>query len=252
MILGLCLIGVALLGWAVAVLAARPPAGEARRRDDDRRFRQVYQNPELVNLLDVENLLLADGVPADSVARVMHRAEARRITARTMWAWADRHGSVRLVDVLDAGLAEDTMLDHLDVGTTPEWRSIRVFADLANDTLPAGMPLDELIDLDAVPTLSELTFADELDDWTTHAAVEDEELAAFDSLPPIADPGFGPFSPDEALADAAAQCAATDEVEVVEGDAAEEALTHEEAAETQAVEERPKRREAGGDWPAVA
>ena len=70
-----------------------------------------------------------------------------------MWPWADQHGSGRLVDVLDAGLAEDTLLDHLDAGTAPEWHSISVFADLADDTLPAGMPLDELVDLDAVPTI---------------------------------------------------------------------------------------------------
>ena len=136
-----------------------------------------------------------------TVTRVMRRAESHRISARTMWRWADRHGSARLVDVLDAGLSEDTMLDHLDAGTAPEWHSISVFADLANDDLPAGMPLDELVDLDAVPTLSELTFAADLDDWATHRVVDDE-LAGFDALPPIADPGFGPFSPAEALREA--------------------------------------------------
>ncbi len=231
MILGLCLICVAALGWAIAVVAARPPSADAHRREYDRRFRRLYKNPELVNLLDVENLLRADGIPEDAVSRVLRRAETRRICARTMWVWADRHGSSRLVDVLDAGLAEDTMLDHLDAGTTPEWHSISVFADLANDTLPAGMPLDELVDLDAVPTMSDLTFASELDDWTTHP-VEDDELAAFDSLPPIADPGFGPFSPTEALRDLADQRGV--------------------GAEDPPAAQSKKDQDGGGDWPAVA
>ncbi|WP_243057772.1 hypothetical protein [Nocardioides sp. SR21] len=214
----------ALLGWAVAIVATRPSA-----RDDDRRFRRVFRNPELVNLLDVEKLLRADGVPADAVERAMRRAERHRISARTMWRWIDAHGAARLVTVLDAGLSEDSLLDHLDAGTTPEWTSISVFADLANVELPAGMPLDELVDLDAVPAFEDLMF-DGLDDWTTQP---DEELAGFDALPPIADPGFGPFSADEALREAA--------------------RTRAEDAET-APDERaePKKPEGGGDWPAVA
>jgi hypothetical protein len=195
MILGLFVICVACLGWAVAVVAARPPTAGGRH-DDDRRLRRVYRDPELANLLDIETLLRAEGVPADAVTRVMCRATSHRISARTMWRWADRHGSARLVDALDAGLTEDTMLDHLDAGTAPEWHSVSVFADLANDALPAGLPLDELVDLDAVPTIADLTFTVGLDDWTTHP---DDELAGFDSLPPIADPGFGPFSAAEAL-----------------------------------------------------
>lgn len=227
MILGLCLISMALLGWAVASAATRPPG-----RDDDRRFRRVFRNPELVTRLDVENLLRADGVPADAVQRAMLRAERHRIGARTMWRWIDTHGAARLVTVIDAGLSEDTLLDHLDAGTSPEWSSISVFADLANVELPAGMPLDELVDLDAVPAFEDLMFTG-LDDWTTQP---DEELAGFDALPPIADPGFGPFSPDEALREAARA-------------RAEETPPAEEAAE--APSDR-KDQEGGGDWPAVA
>lgn len=234
MTLGLTLICLALLGWAVAHVATRPPA-----RDDDLRFRRVYRNVELVTLLDVENLMRAEAIPADTVARAMRRAERHRITARTMWRWADAHGAGRLVTVLDAGLSEDTLLDHLDAGSSPEWSSIGVFADLANETMPAGMPLDELVDLDAVPAFEDLTFPG-LDDWTTHP---DEELAGFDALPPIADPGFGPFSPDEALREAAqAQPAAS---------ATEPAPSDEDEADATTPAER-KNQEGGGDWPAVA
>lgn len=200
MILGLFLICVTLLGVAVAMLVSRPPTPDARLRDYDRRLRRVQRDPELATLRDIENLLLADGVPAGDVTRVLRRAADQRIGARTMWRWADQHGPTRLVAVLDAGLGEDSLLDHLDAGTVPEWHSITVFASLTADRLPADMPLDELVDLDAVPTFDELTFAAALDDWTTHP---DDELAGFDALPPIADPGFGPFSAEEARAEAA-------------------------------------------------
>lgn len=227
MILGLCVICMACLGWAVASIATRPPSAEASRREGDRRFRRLYRNPELVNVLDIENLLRTDGVAADTVTRTMRRAERYRISARTMWRWADQHGTARLVVVLDAGLSEDTLLDHLDAGTAPEWRSISVFADLANDTVLAGMPLDELVDLDAVPAFEDLTFVPGLDDWTTNL---DEELAGFDSLPPIADPGFGPFSAAEALEDQAAAS----------------------APEPEPVDPQQRDEGSGGDWPAVA
>lgn len=232
MILGLCLLlAMALLGCAVAAVATRPGG-----RDDERRLRQVFRNPELVTRADIEHLLLADGVTPEGVARSMLRAERRRIGARTMWRWIDVHGAARLVTALDAGLSEDTLLDHLDAGTTPEWSSISVFADLANVELPADMPLDELVDLDAVPAFEDLTFAG-LDDWTTQP---DEELAGFDTLPPIADPGFGPFSADEALREAARERA---EVETPQAEEPDEAA--------EAPDER-KDKEGGGDWPAVA
>jgi len=228
MVLGFFVISVVCLGWAIAVLAARPPTASGRRHDYDRRFRRVYRNPELVNRLDVEYLLQAEGVPDDVVSRALHRADAHRISARTMWRWADRHGAPRLVDVLNAGLTEDTMLDHLDAGTAPEWHSVSVFADLAEVSIAADMPLEELVDLDAVPALEDLTFAAGLDDWTTHP---NEELAGFDELPPIADPGFGPFSAAEAMEEAAA----SQEPEVAE------------VAADDGTDEG-----TGGDWPAVA
>jgi hypothetical protein len=237
MTLGLTLICLALLGWAVAHVATRPPA-----RDEDLRLRRVYRNVELVTLLDVENLLRAEGLPADTVARAMRAAERHRITARTMWRWADAHGAGRLVVVLNAGLSEDTLLDHLDAGSTPEWHSIGVFAELVGETLPAGMPLDELVDLDAVPAFEDLTFPG-LDDWTTQP---DEELAGFDALPPIADPGFGPFSPDEALREAAPARSSEPVPSVEDGPNPEV-----EEAEASTPAER-KNQEGGGDWPAVA
>jgi hypothetical protein len=196
MILGLCLITITCLGWAIAATSTRPADQAARRRDVDRRFRQVRQHPDRVNRLDVENLLLADSIPTGAVERVMRKADARRISARTMWRWADQHGSDKVVLVIDAGLAEDTILDHLDAGTAPDWQSMYMFASLDDDTITGGMPLDELVDLDSVPAYADLTLAD-LDDWTTNT-VDPGELRRFDSLPPIADPGLAPFSPIDA------------------------------------------------------
>ncbi|GAW50459.1 MULTISPECIES: hypothetical protein [unclassified Nocardioides] len=196
MLLGLCLITVTCLGWAIAATATRPADHATRRRDLDRRFRQLRQHPDRVNRLDVENLLLADSIPAATVERVTRHADSRRIGARTMWRWADRYGTDKVVLVIDADLAEDTLLDHLDAGTAPDWQSLYVFASLSQDTLPAGMPRDELLDLDAVPAYADLTLAD-LDDWET-STVEPGELRRFESLPPIADPGLTPFSPIDA------------------------------------------------------
>lgn len=194
MLLGLCLISVTLLGWGVAVLATKPADHTTRQRDLDRRFRQLYRNPDRVNQLDVENLLLSESMPRPTVDRVLERARARRISARTMWRWIDAHGTSRLVTVIDAGLAEDTLLEHLEAGTAPDWSALGVFADLATDVLPAGMPIDELLDLDAVPVLDELTYPDDLVEWAT-ISPDPLELRQFDHLPPIAGPGLTPFRP---------------------------------------------------------
>ncbi|WP_296607026.1 hypothetical protein, partial [Nocardioides sp.] len=140
-----------LLGWGLAATATRPGRQDSGQRDLDRRFRQLHHHPERVTFHDVENLMLSDSVPAATVARVMGRSAARRLTARTMWRWAAVHGTSRLVMVVDAGVAEDTLLDHLDAGTSPDWTALHLFAGLATATTPAGVPLAELLDLDVVP-----------------------------------------------------------------------------------------------------
>lgn len=193
MLLGLCLIIVTLLGWGLAVVATRP-AGGSRGRDLDRRFRQLRRDPDRVTLLDVENLLLAEPLPTQTVRRVLDAAGSRRLGARTMWRWAQAHGVSRLVMVVDAGLAEDTLLDHLDAGTVPDWTTLDVFAGLAADMLPGGIPIDELVDLDAVPVLEDLTFPGDLDSWAT-LSPDPLELRQFDDLPPITGPGLTPYRP---------------------------------------------------------
>ncbi|MGY2703394.1 hypothetical protein [Nocardioides sp. HB32] len=194
MFLGMCLIIVALVGWSIAATMTKPASQAARQRDLDRRFRQVYRHPERVTFLDVENLMLSESLPETTVIRVLDRATAHRIGARTMWRWAGVHGTSRLVMVIDAGVAEDSLLDHLDAGTAPDWAALTVFATLANDRLPNGIPVEELIDLDVVPDHGDLTFLEDLADWSTVTA-DPLELRQFDNLPPIAGPGLAPFRP---------------------------------------------------------
>ena len=198
MLLGLCLIVVTLLGGGLAAVATRPARGSApgfsRPPDRDRRLRRLYRDPDRVTLLDIEHLLLAESVPQQTVARVLARAAQLRLTARTMWRWADAHGAARLVTVLDAGLAEDTLLDHLDAGTAPDWTTLDVFAGLAADTLPGDIPIAELIDLDDVPDPDELTYPGDLADWST-LSPDPLELRQFDNLPPITGPGLSPYRP---------------------------------------------------------
>jgi len=195
MILGLCLITFNLLCWAVVAMATRPTDHLTRQRELSRRFRQLRQNPDRVAFLDVENLLLSGSTPPTVVARVMGRAASRRLTARTMWRWAAVHGSESLVAVVDAGVAEDTLLDHLDAGTAPDRRTLDVFARLADDTVPVGMPIDELVDLGAVSSLDDVPLVVDLAAWSTPPPVEPHELRRFDNLPPIAGPGWPPVRP---------------------------------------------------------
>ena len=172
MSLGPSLFCLTCLGLLLAAATARPVAARDRRRDLARRRRQLRRHPGRVNLLDVERLLVEGGQAPRTVERVLRRARARHVCARTMWRWATVHGADRLVLVMDAGLAEDTMLDHLDAGTLPRWESLRIFAGLSTDDLPAGMPLAELVDLDSIPTFDELTFPTGLADWATDRTVD--------------------------------------------------------------------------------
>ena len=112
------------------------------------------------------------------------------------------------------------------------------------------MPLDELVDLDAVPTLEDLTFPTGLDDWTTHPA-DDPELAGFGALPPIADPGFGPFTPAEALEQARAEAAPADP-ESEPADAMADEVADEVADVEVAGSGDTEKREGDGGWSAVA
>ncbi|GAB6985561.1 hypothetical protein [Nocardioides pyridinolyticus] len=194
MLLGLCVVVVALLGWGLAASATGAGRCVSGQQDHGRRFRELHHHPERVVHLDVQNLMLSDSHPADVVGRVMSRAASRRLSARTMWRWAAVHGTSRLVMVVDAGVAEDTLLDHLDAGTAPDWTALNLFAGLADDTAPAGIPLAELVDVDATPDHEDLALFYDLAARST-VSLDPLELGRFDNLPPIARPGLTPFRP---------------------------------------------------------
>ncbi|ABL82025.1 MULTISPECIES: hypothetical protein [unclassified Nocardioides] len=191
MSLGLSLLCLFCVGLVITA-TARPAGPQDRRRELDRRRRLLQRHPDYVNLHDVERLLLDSGLPVRTAERVLRRARARQVCARTMWRWASVHGTELLVVAMDAGLAEDAMLDHLDAGTCPRWDSLRIFASLSTDDLPAGMPRAELVDLDSIPTLDELTFPIGLTDWATERTTDrqtgrvPDDLSGFGDWPHVA------------------------------------------------------------------
>jgi hypothetical protein len=192
MYLGLCLISVIAVVWAITAMPSRPRVETVRPRDLERRDAQLRACPDRVTMTDVHRMLRAYALPESTIARVAGTAAERGITPRTMWCWMDRFGVDKLVLALDADVAERRLTRYLDAGTTPDWASMSVFAGLNNDIRPGSMPLDEILDLDTVPDSDELRF--DLSEWETPdlpaVAITDVDLSQFDHLPPIFDPGL--------------------------------------------------------------
>jgi hypothetical protein len=77
--------------------------------------------------------------------------------------------------------------------TRGERRRRSVDGAAARDPLPGSMPIAEILDPDAVPSIDELTF--DLDDWATASGstlpvATDADLGQFDHLPPMFGPGL--------------------------------------------------------------
>ncbi|MFC7494012.1 MULTISPECIES: hypothetical protein [unclassified Nocardioides] len=192
MYLGLCAAGAIAVVWAIAILA-RPDTGRPRGRDLARRTHRLRACPDRATILDVEQAMRAHPLPEATVERVLRAAAARRIGSRTLWCWLDRFGADKLVLVVDADVAERRMQRHLDAGTTPDWEALAVFADLTLDSLVGSMPVAEILDLDAVPSVEELSF--DVAGWETPSGsgglvATDDDLGQFDHLPPIFEPGL--------------------------------------------------------------
>lgn len=199
MILGMCFICVIGVVWTITATAAKPGRARPRRdtaREQERRSVQLRSRPEQITTTDLETYLRTQLLPQPELLRVLNQVAARRLTPSVMWRWADRYGANRLVLALDAEIAERSMQRHLDCHTVPDWAAMELFASLATDSTPAGMPVDEVLDLDAIPTLADLTFPPDLEDWATAAgltgrpSVEPLDLSQFSHLPPIAGPGL--------------------------------------------------------------
>jgi hypothetical protein len=190
MYLGLRLIGMTAAVWVITPPPTRPAIGTLRPRDLERRGAQLHACPGRVTQADLDRVLRAHPLAEPTIARVLGRAARRGIGTRTMWAWADRFGVDKLVLALDADVADARLRRHLEAGSTPDWEAMSVFARLNNDTPPGGMPFEEIIDLDSVPQLDDLSF--DLSEWETPemtpVATSDVDLSQFDHLPPVYDP----------------------------------------------------------------
>lgn len=141
MILNLALAAIG-LGILLACLAAGGRGtARARRREADRRLRQVARNPERVNSGDVHRLLTAHDLPQSEVRLVLDKAAARGIRPLTMWMWGRQFGVHSLAVVVAADVTHQQMLGHLADGTLPDLAELRVFAALNGlTTVPAPEP----------------------------------------------------------------------------------------------------------------
>jgi hypothetical protein len=116
---------------------------------------------------DVEDLMRAGAVPDATIERVVRTARSRSYPPATLCRWAAEHGAGALVLVIDAGVAEQALRDHLAAGTAPDWRALSVFAEIVAEERMAGMAAEERTDPDAVPLISDLLLLAELYDWST-------------------------------------------------------------------------------------
>lgn len=194
MVVGLCVVLVAALTWAITASAARPvrTSGpvtvQPRARDLDRWRAQLRADLTRITVADLETLLLAHGVSPAELARVTAAVARGRASARTLWSFADRFGGDRCLLAVDAEVAERSMKRHLEAGTVPDWRAMETFAALSADASPATMPHQEMLDLDSVPAFGDLSFPPDLNDWSVPDDELPVDLSAFDDLPPIAGP----------------------------------------------------------------
>ena len=150
--------------FAVALLAAVRVTHRGNTGEPAGALRDLHDR---ATLADVEGRLRAWAVPEARGARLVRLARDRRYAPSTLSRWAAEHGGDRLALVLEAGVGERALLDHLAAGTEPDWRALAVFAEIVVHEQAAGMPVAEMTDLDAVPLISDLLLLGDLYDWTT-------------------------------------------------------------------------------------
>ena len=126
---------------------------------------RIARGPERYR--DLAALLRGRSMPRSSANRLVAIAGARRYDPATLCRWAVEHDADGLALVIDAGVAEQALRDHLVAGTTPDWQALSVFAEIAAQERAAGMPAAELTDPDVVPLISDLLLLADLYDWDT-------------------------------------------------------------------------------------
>jgi hypothetical protein len=192
MYLGLGLVVVVALVWAITAMAARPRGDRANERGAERRLAHLRTRPEVATRLDVETLLRSHPLPDATVVRVLGAVAERRISWSVAWRWAERFGSDKLVLALDADVAEARLRRHLEAGSTPDWEAMTLFAGL---NVGPSVPVSEVFEPDRAS--EELTFSFDASDWEVlpepGTDVPEVDLSQFGHLPPIYDPGL-PFT----------------------------------------------------------
>jgi len=190
MYLGLGLVVVIALVWAITAMAARPRGERSMARGADRRLAHLRVRPDVTTRLDLEALLRHHPLPDVTVVRVLGILAERRMSWSVAWRWAERFGSDKLVLALDADVAEQRLAQHLDAGTTPDWQAMGLFAGLNQGGPP--MPMAELIDPDIA--LDPAAYAFDAGDWEVlpepGTVVPEVDLSQFGHLPPVYDPGL--------------------------------------------------------------
>ena len=126
MLTGLIVVSVAAVAvcWSAASVASGPPS---RGRELARRRDHLRAHPDQVNSLDVE-LLLAESLPQPRAAQVCRHARARRVPALVLWGWAELFDAELLALAVEAGLTREELQHHLATGTSPDRRSLEIFA----------------------------------------------------------------------------------------------------------------------------
>lgn len=106
----------------------------------DRRLRWVERHPGEVNTGDIERLLTADGLCLSDVRKVSEKAFALHIKPFTMFMFAKTYGARELAIAVAAEVSHDTLLEHLEEGTLPNFAELEVFAALNGLVTASGRP----------------------------------------------------------------------------------------------------------------
>lgn len=174
MIVTYAVVGLVCLAVLGASIAARPTTPHGRQRTEARRRRFVQRHPIHVNLQDIRNTLVREGVSGDQARFITERAVEHDITPFTMWLWLEQFDAESLAIVVAADLSHRDLLAHITEGTVPDLEELKFFA-AANGLDIAGPP---------VRPASRRTMVD--------SGVTAPERKA---LPPIHEPGSWPDRP---------------------------------------------------------
>jgi hypothetical protein len=140
MILTLVVIGLVSAAVVACSVSSRPATSRTRDRVAARRRRFVQQNPTHVNLQDIRETLLREGVTPDQARFITEKAAEHGIKPFTMWLWLEQFDAQALGIVVAADLSHRDLLTHISNGTIPDLEELKLFAS-ANGLVIAGPPV---------------------------------------------------------------------------------------------------------------